>query len=50
LVVNVRQFVQMFSDRSVPKDKVVVILRHDVDHDPEKALRIAMLEKKRSLT
>ncbi len=28
----------------------MVILRHDVDHDQEKALRIAMLEKKHNLT
>ena len=50
LVVTVRQFVEMFSDRPIPSDKVVVILRHDVDHDPWTMLKIAELERRHNLT
>ncbi len=50
LVVNVRQFVETFSDRPIPSDRVVVILRHDVDHDPWTMLRIAELERRHNLT
>ncbi len=33
-----------------PGDRVVVLIRHDVDHDPETALEMAEMERERNLT
>ncbi len=45
LVLNVRQFVWLVRKGwRPPKDRVTVILRHDVDHDPETAFKMARME------
>ncbi len=45
LVLNVRQFVELIREGwHPPKDRVTVILRHDVDHDPETAFKMAEME------
>jgi len=49
-VLNVSGFIQLSDKRELPPDKVIVILRHDVDDAPRSAMDISRMENKGNIT
>jgi len=50
LVLNVSGFIQFSEKRELPPDKVIVILRHDVDDSPDSAAEISRMENRDNIT
>ena len=50
LVMNVSGFLSLAKQGKLPKDKVLVILRHDVDNEVNSAMKISFIEKDHNLT